>query len=410
MATVGMGRYMSDTATLREGAFRFGGQITYDHLREHYYRDDITFFLCKGLIEEAIGKGFEVIDKKTEETLDWDDQLQEYLERDMPEIVRSLAMERRDGRVLSAFLKNGTKLYFRSFTHDFYGVDYDEFADIKEAIALSRIHNYPTDVPHVFKDKKLETIRELILRRREKVNSGMSYMEPVWDISIALYFVASHIAYHVARAGAGIKAVEQELADGTPVDPLDDDAIDDLLQKLAQFGSANDVLWLPPGVKLSENLLNSAGQVRWAEIFDILLARISIYTGIPMSRLKGLVPGQLEGAEVNEESYFDVLRDLQEQVKSFLRWYVLKITEFYGFGSEEFDIRFNVREEMSEIDTIKIEKEKLDLVDKYVAQGFTRKEAFERANLEPPKGGFREEPQVEPETENMAQEAVINGQ
>lgn len=385
MATVGTGRYLSDTNNYREGAFRFGGQITYAHLRQHYYRDDVTYFLCKGLIEESVGKGFAVVDPDTDEVLDWDNKLQEIISdrKMMPELVRGLAMERRDGKALLAFMKNGTELIFRSFTQDFYGVDYDEFGDIEKAIAHSDILNRAQRTTHNFEGEQLDSIREIIFRRREKVNSGMSYMEPIWDISIALYFVASHIAYHVARAGAGIKAVEQETDDSIPVDPLDDDAIDDLIEKLANFGSANDVLFLPPGVKLNEGLLNSAGQVRWAEIFDILLARISIYSGAPQSRLKGLVPGQLEGAEVNEESYFDVLRDIQELVKPVIRWFVRKIVEFYELATEpKFDIQFNVREEMSEIDKLDLDMKQLELVEKYVSVGFTLEAALKRVGIE----------------------------
>lgn len=387
MAMVGKGRYLSDSNDFREGAFRFGGQITYEHLRQHYYRDDVTYFLCKGLIEESVGKGFEVIDPQTEETLDWDQELQEIISdrRMMPELVRGLAMERRDGRALLAFMRNGTELIFRSFTHEFYGVDYDEFGEVEEAVAQSDILNRPQRTEHRFGENELESIREIIFRRREKVNSGMSYMEPIWDISIALYFVASHIAYHVARAGAGIKAVEQEMDESTPVDPLDDEDIDDLIEKLANFGSANDVLVLPPGVTMNEKLLNSAGQVRWGEIFDILLARLTIYSGVPSSRLKGLVPGQLEGAEVNEESYFDVLRDIQQLVKPVLRWFVSRIAEFYDLASGDdvsFDIRFNVREEMSEVDQLELDMKQLELVEKYVSIGFTREAALRRVGVE----------------------------
>lgn len=404
MATVGHGRYISDSTNYREGAFRFGGQISYDNLREHYYRDDITYFLCKGLIEEAIGKGFEVVDDN-DQPLDWNDEFQDVLGQYIPELIRGLAIERRDGRALLAFMSDSGNLYFRSFTQEFYGVDYNKFGDIEEAVAKSRIDGYPSDVDHRFEQSDIDSIREIILRRREKVNSGMSYMEPIWDISIALYFVASHIAYHVARAGAGIKAVEMESDEHTPVDPLDDDDIDNLIEDLAQFGSANDVLYLPPGVTLKESLLNSAGQIKWMELFDILLARISIYTGVPGSRLKGIVPGQLEGAEVNEESYFDVLRDIQEQVKPVIKWFVRRLNDFYEWEDDpDFDILFNVREEMSEADQLDLDMKKVEYASALMQAGFTKVQAFKKAGIDISINDLEDEPDTVEQSPNNDQD------
>ena len=391
MATIGTGRYLADSADFREGAFRFGQTISYEKLREHYYRSDTMHFLCYGLIEEAM-KGVEICDIETGEALDWNDEFQEYFIQDRPELIRALAMERRDGRALAAFLKkNNKKLIFRSFTQDFYGVDYNEYGEAERIDAQSRIHLYPSDVSHIFEGKQLDTAKELIFRRREKVNSGMSYMEPVWDIDIALYFVASHIAYYIAKNGGGIKAFKQTDNDNVPVDPLDANAIDDLIEAAANFGGANDIMWIPAGVELITELMTSGGQVRWMEVFDVLLARLSIYTGVPASRLKGLVPGQLEGAEVNEASYFDVLRDLQEQIKPFLKWYVMTIVEFYGLPTDEFDIGFNVREELSEDDQITRDMKRVDLAQKYISVGFKRNEAISRAGIEFSTGDLEEE-------------------
>lgn len=405
--------YVTDSFDTKQGAFRVGGQITLNNLRQQYYRDSIAYFLCFGLVEEAIGKGFDIVDKKTQEPVPWNDAFQVYLERDLDEIVRSLALERRDGASLAAFLEeeNEEDLLFRAYPKQDYEPKYHNTGKLKTVKATSKIADHPVEVVHDLTEEETALqVKQLLYRRREKINQGMSYLEPIWDDLIAVYFLISNLAYYLAKNGGGIKAVELDYGD-LSIDQLTEEQTTDLLKKLSEFSGVTDVVILPPGVKLLTDLLTSGSSVNWMQCLDTLLVPIVIHSSVPNTRLKGVTPGQLEGAQVNEETYFDVLRDLQKLVTAYLKWYVRTLNKKYAFYKDEkdeegqevlldYDLLFNVREEMSEFDQLTLELKKLALVEKYISLGASREEAFKRGGLDVPSMEQEQSESLDPNQED----------
>ncbi len=83
------------------------------------------------------------------------------------------------------------------------------------------------------------------------------------------------------------------------------------------------------------------------QMFEVYLIQLSILTGVPVSMLKGITPGQLEGATVNESDKFDALEDIQKKYEQHTRPYCEFIADFLGHGDDEFDISYIVRRDQS---------------------------------------------------------------
>lgn len=105
--------YITDTAELYASRFKVGGTINLNRLKFYYYRDGIAYFLCRRLLDEALGKGFDI--KQKGEIVNWFDDAKETIFDVFSELIAGGSFERRDGKSLIAFMKSEKKLIFRSF-------------------------------------------------------------------------------------------------------------------------------------------------------------------------------------------------------------------------------------------------------------------------------------------------------
>jgi len=374
---------------MREGLFKFGQLFTLRNMRYTYHRNGFANFLCKGLVDDAVGNGFKCTKPGTDEEMHWNKKLQEKLEKDYSEIKLPLYWQRRDSKSLMAFMvdkEDDSKFIPRAFAVDQYRPKYNEFGDLVSAVAKSKIKGYPTIQDHNFseEDIKADTVREIIFERRDQVNEGLSELEAPWDVLYAIYMLVSHSAYFVARAGGGQKKIT---VPETAINDTGTSVIDDLVESAAHYGAAHDVIVVPKtlaGQEVEFEVVTVNDSMKWMEIFDIYTFVLATITGIPQSTWKGLVPGQLAGAKVNEESYQDVLRDLQAKFNTYFKWVVRQYLKFYKWGSleTEFDISFIPRKPMSEDEEIALTGKKLDLAQKYVSIGFSREQALMQVGIE----------------------------
>ncbi|MCK5616027.1 hypothetical protein KAR91_79930 [Candidatus Pacearchaeota archaeon] len=346
----------------REGLFRFGQRFVNKNIQFKYYRDIMTRLLCVDIINEAFSDGVILTQKgedgkKTEDPVEWYDEWKVESDKHWKEHLNSYYLERRNGQALTQWIVAKGKLKLYSFSEDDYEPEYDELtAELIGGKSFLKIVNIPktkdlffgtlkgVDKPH----STIEQVQEIMTRRKEIVNDGLSILEIAWDVLTAIYMLMSHSAYYVAKAGAGLmkaKVPASELAAGA------DSAT--LARELNEFGSSQNVIIEVTDIdgdkdkKYEIEYITVQSSVQWMELFKMYLIELSILTGIPVSMLEGITPGQLEGALVNESDKFDALEDIQQIYEQHTRHYCEFIADFIGRGEEEFDIGYNVRRDQT---------------------------------------------------------------
>lgn len=370
----------------RDGLFRFGQNFNNKNITFRYYRDIMMRLLCVDIVDEALGDGVTLVKPGTNEPVEWFDEWKEESDKHWQEHLNSYYLERRNGQSLAMFIVVGGILKLYSFGQDDYELKYhDLLSSIKSGKAYLKIlnsvrtvtlniterpeagnsfHKTSGVVDPLQPDKQpqneigaeetpdafVEQVQEILTRRKELVNDGLSITEIAWDVLIAIYMLISHSAYFVAKAGGGLKIVsipEEKLKHGASTSTIAKDAND--------FGSVQDTIFEVTHIggeegkdmKVRYETVSSA--VEWQAILEVYLIQLSILTGVPVSILKGITPGQLEGAQVNESSKFDALEDIQDKYHKHTEFYCRFIADYLGHESEKFEIEYNVRRDQTSI-------------------------------------------------------------
>lgn len=353
----------------REGLFRFGQEYINANIEFRIARSPLLKMIVKGLPDDALGKGHDLVEldekgEPTEDFVDWNDEYQKESTKQWSEFMHAVYDQRGYEKSLMLFTTMPVSKVFKlwAFRDDEYEVKYNDAAEIEKGSADLNILEFTQTIkipfPETSKDVgvlqdgvPLENVRELIKKRKRVKQSGVSDIEAIWDIDVALYMLISHSAYFVARAGSGIKELKY------PESMLDDaGSTTNLITSAAQFGAGQDVIVIPKSidgiigndVEFDIKTIDNAAD--WLALLDLYLTMAAIETGIPLTMLKGVTPGQLEGALVNQESRFDVLRDIQDAYESDIKWYSERIAKRLGKDPEKdkYAILQRVREVQTE--------------------------------------------------------------
>ncbi len=358
----------------REGLFRFGQKFVNKNIQFKYYRDIMTRLICVDIIDEAFSDGVILTkkgedDKPTSDPVDWFDDWKKESDKHWKEHLNSYYLERRNGQALTQWIVANGKLKLYSFCEDDYEPEYDPLtAELIGGKSFLKIINIPETKTLTFgktakgitPDSKIEQVQEIMTRRKELVNEGLSIVEVAWDVLTAIYMLMSHSAYYVAKAGAGLlkaKVPASEITGGADINAL--------AREMSEFGSSQNVVIEVTHLDGEKDkayeleYMDVKSTVPWMEIFKMHLIELSILIGIPVSMLEGITPGQLEGALVNESDKFDALEDVQQVYEPKTRHYCEFIADFLGHGEEEFDIGYNVRRDQTKqlIERLKAFKE-----------------------------------------------------
>ncbi len=353
----------------REGLFRFGQKFVNKNIQFKYYRDIMTRLICVDIIDEAFSDGVTLLKPDTQEPVEWFKDWKKESDKHWKEHLNGYYLERRNGQALTQWIVANAVLKLYSFSEDDYEPEYNKLtAELIGGKSFLKIINIPEtktltfggmvkgDPPH----SKIEQVQEIMTRRKELVNEGLSILEIAWDVLTAIYMLMSHSAYYVAKAGAGImkgKIPASEITGGADVTKF--------AREMNEFGSSQGAIIEvthiddDPEKKYEVEYITVPNSVPWMEIFKVYLIELSILTGIPVSMLEGITPGQLEGALVNESDKFDALEDIQQNYEQHTRHYCEFIADFLGHGEEEFDIGYNVRRDQTKqlIEKLKAFKE-----------------------------------------------------
>lgn len=325
--------------------------------RKNFYAKDIKVFVNREGVakivayevpEEALSKGWQLYKKGTKEEHKDNQDFQIKLKPLLPRYCQGVGHERSYGNCLFAIINDEyNNAHLRVFEPEDYKIKQDDYGNITYAEASETVLGNSTEIKYVWREpEELKNIYHLVLRPSKNIGQGKSYIEPIMDDIVGLNLVKEHTTIFVIRNGAGrlILYVSDALY-------KDDSFMSSMEDSLAKQNSANSVLIVPmgpdEGFKPEMDLAISNQPYSVLEYRDIFLRSISAYSGLPASRLEG-EDQNYASADKNELAYFDVLQKIQEDTNDLAKWLTDRLGEAYFKGLGEYDIAYNVRQELTE--------------------------------------------------------------
>ncbi len=343
--------------------FRFGRTITETDIRKELNRNGLAKFLTHGLASEALRKGWKLLEKGTEEELPINDKFMELLEPLLPDIVKWVGLERAYGHSLGAIIdnKNNSLPLFRAFEPRAFKILSDEFANILKISAKEDVAGRDKTVPYSWeKPEELLNTFLSINRPASKRNSGDSYIIPIWDDINSVNLLSEHTAIFIIRTGAGriIIAGPQQMLSDT-------ETRNSIIGAAQEMNSANQLLMLPQppsgDIPLEITLETVTGSYNVLEYRKLYMQNISTYTAVPILRLEGAT-STYATAEEEGSNYLSVLEDIQKENMEEIRWISALLADKYLGFTGDFDIEFNVRQELTEEVQLDLLQKRVDIL------------------------------------------------
>ncbi len=336
--------------------FRYGRLITETMLRTETNRNPVAEFLCYGLPFEALHKGWTILEKDTDKEVDWSPEFEEKLEPLLPDIVRGIGNERTFGHALNALLEDDqNNTQFRSFEPDMYTIQANEFGNLIQAKATELVRGFDTE--QVFRwqtPEELANIYHSVNRPSRHRNQGISYLVPIWDDVSSISLLSEMSAIFIIRVGAGRIIVT------APASMINDsETRASIITAVQESNSGNMFLLLPQpdsmDEKLEVNMESTTAAYDPVQQRKVFIQNISTKTNVPSLRLEGVTQNYATAAEEGT-SYLSVLEDIQNENYDLCKWISKRIAEKVLGKSEDFDIQFNVRQELTEMDRLDLLK------------------------------------------------------
>lgn len=325
----------------QHSAFRFGQSFTYDNITKRVARDPYAYFVTNIITEEALGAGFDLIDPETEELLDINEKVQDIIEPIWHKVIQGIARERAYGYSVFVLFEEGQEAYLKTFEPAYVNETETTFSDSEKLLTLQvrtvdfqgvqKEYNFP-------EDGLLDNVFLLLTRPKDHFYNGRSVIEPIWDILVGLEYIRQGATIFAIRVGAGMRFVM------LPPNATDTEVIE-LKEGIKKWDSINGLFLLPKDAEVA--IETGKGTVDYELLKNCLLEVLSTYTKVPMARLKGIEPGQIEGAKVNEEALFDVYRTLQRSVKQLTKWLINRLALKYNIKLPKYEIQWRVRPEVN---------------------------------------------------------------
>jgi hypothetical protein len=331
--------------------WRFGHDFTYDNIRYAWRRQPYANKLVVGTVDDAIGKGFDIIDVATKKPVEKNDEIIQLIKTMWPDLKKTCYYDRAYGKGLGMFfLEEGMVVpMFRSYDTRNYYADYDEFARPTMYMITNNVGGISakSEVREVI-DEELDFTYEIITREDVVKREGISVLESVWDTLFALASLDEQGTYYAIRYGSGIRYMK------IPQSKFTDKAfMAKIMSMLKGAIGANGVYALPyqmvNGIKEDFDIASeNAVQIDFTQLENLLLSSLAAQTGIPLEVWKGSLLG-LRSSEKNEDRYFDYLQGIQDDYREFFKWVVLRLnTLFNWFGNTTIiDIKYVERDTQS---------------------------------------------------------------
>ena len=218
-------------------------------------------------------------------------------------------------------------------------------------------------------DIDLEYVYHLITRPTSKAGEGYSRLLSVFDTIVTLSTLSESAMYFVVRMGAGLKVIYVPAGKST-----DETYIAQIKAGIERWNAANSTIILEnpddgSTTPAKMELLTESPMNYW-DVKNMLLEDIALDLGVPRARIRGIEPGNLEGAQVNESSYFDVLEEIQENYQRLLEWQLDLLNELRGWGlPDEYEIVWRKRKALTEVEEANLLSTRIDNFLKLLEKG-----------------------------------------
>jgi len=342
--------------------WRYGREFTYENLRFTWRRTSYGNKLVVGTVDDALGKRFNIVELKVEgegdnatkefKEIEKNDEAWEVISTMWKDVKKCIYYDRAYGKGLGSFFqkKNVDIPIWRSYDTRHYFAKYDEFGIPEQYDVINKVGGTHARADNQqLIDGELTLTYELITRETETKGEGISVMEAPWDTLFSLSSLDEQGTYYAIRYGAGIRYMK------IPESKFNDEKFMAKITPMLKGAiGVNGVFSLPyttiGGVREDLEIASeSAAQINFLELRDLLLGSLASQTGIPVERFLGSMLG-LRSSEKNEDSYFDYLQGIQEDYRDFLKWFVITLNALFGwFGKDAIiDIQYIPRETLDE--------------------------------------------------------------
>ena len=330
------------------GLFRSGQDFDYDDLEYIADREIIAEFLIYDLVERAIGKGFNL--KQEEEDHKSNDEIQTEILPIYEDYKISCQKQRLFGKMVNEIQEANEKLYLNTFDPRDFNIELDMLDNITKLGVTEKIENFTTEGDKTLEERAITDFKDIFFTYRKGKrarNKGKSYLESTYDALVGIQNLQESCVYFVIRVGAGLKIIH------VPFSKMaDDEYMDELEDNIRTMNAENTTMILgyddATGQKQEVQLLT--GQpIDFNTLLVFYYKFISIKSGVPVTILEGVTPGQLEGGKINETLLFDVLAKIQKECEEFLRWIIDKIALFKEIDLGDYQIEWITREAVDEV-------------------------------------------------------------
>lgn len=335
--------------------FRFGLTFGYPQIAELRDRDPVAHFLTSGITKEALGDGFVINDSEGNEISNWSDWEtfladSKFLENFMKFISDIRAFGSAGGLIfgngeLKSFEPKTIEIFFNGTTRVMTQVICHEF------FSFSNIQ----EIPHKIKlvnDPEIDPFIYGLIEQGSKTFEGKSVLEKVWDIINALWIIDFMAAMYAARVGAGLKIVKA----GTESKEEKDVILTDLRDLSWKGGIVIDL-------EDDFQLYTGEGSIDFEKLKNILYDSLASATGIPKTKWRGEVPGELSAGKINRTSYIEQTTGIQDDSQFYLRFFLKIISGMQSIPLEEgFNPSWNYKEEPTEREKSEIQLIKANAV------------------------------------------------
>lgn len=351
-------QYNPAVQTKHDHIFRYGQFFTKEQLRINSRRNPYANFLTYGIVDEIFDKGVEPIIEGQNAKYAVE-ILNSVANEHLASIKKACVYDRIYGKALITLTENNGEFFFRAFPPDKYEIDYDAFGRITRVVTHT---NTAIEVlTDEFTGEQLQWIYEIISTPSEKIGEGISVLEPIWDELYSLSLLNANATYFVVRIGGGLKVLRV-----TEKDLRNDSAMSGLMRTLHEMDSASSTITLPIVEGQTEQAsleVLTGDQIDFLSIRDLVLGAVSVATGIPREAFLGNEIG-MRSSEVNQEQYFSILQNIQDNYLPVLTWFFDTLIKVYKLNVKYSAVKFGSHAELSDSDNIALMGNKIDFVSK----------------------------------------------
>ncbi len=340
-------KYKPETQERNMGLFRAGLDFDNNDLEYLAERNPVASFLIYTLVEKALSKGYKLIQKEAEHPKN--KEIMKWMNPIHHDLVTGSSHERLYGKLIYEIQEGGTpeKLFVNTYDPRDFTLEVDEFDVIKKLELTEKADNVLAGT--TLEAKAITDFKNIFYRYRKgkrNRNRARSYLEPFYDLMVGIENLAENAYYFVIRVGAGLKIIYVSKKNMN-----DADYMEELETSIQTMNAENTTMII--GYDLGEENtrveLLTATAISFKELLEFYFTYVSLKSEVPITILRGVTPGQLEGGKINENLLFDLLRAIQKEYEKLFTDIIDYVAGFKDIELGEYELEWVTRAAIDEI-------------------------------------------------------------